>query len=498
MQFEFEDIEEVKFLNPKLGFLRNGLLPKRGKGKRNGLAAARSVTRGATPSVGNPADTEDGDGDGLIFDGTPMERPAVNAATEVAGRAASSAAGSSDLSGTTGLNANDRVRAMVGRMGAKKPKRKGRGPKWYWDQPEPDYRTRGEKVRDTIYGAFDMQRPDPRKVRATEEEITDARQLRAARSTARAKNIGKSIRTEMDDPSQAFTWEDRQIIAQQFLDDMGIDLDGLTDEDRAEVIDEAARILDDSDELGNDLTKYKPRTDGVSQRKVRELTTIVADRSPVMAHLMERNGGAPRVMMIDDFGDEMEEVLGADASVLRETIDAFYHRDGDMIALNGRFMDSDMDEPDTLPNEYGFGRIGQSMDTVFRHEYGHRMMWQAVYNGTPEQQEAVDGILKYYERHHKPHKARRNALAQTYGDEGEEAAKELLDQMKGRGTSSRSGPNKGVEATMWMTEYGHTNRTEFMAELFAMATSQNPDVVDAIPQELRPMIAAWLGVERWF
>jgi len=115
---------------------------------------------------------------------------------------------------------------------------------------------------------------------------------------------------------------------------------------------------------------------------------------------------------------------------------------------------------DILDNEEfedspGGSLVGRNKSTIFRHEFGHFVDEYIKAFGTEKQKRIRASIVREFK---------------------------LLSE------------NGEYDGSDWFTKYSMKNEEEFLAELFAMYTSPNPEVRDAIPSGLQTYIRHWLGM----
>jgi hypothetical protein len=459
-------------------------VPETSKPQAGGIGSAVGATLDAVTPGQLPFD---GDGDERVFDGTPQERqatPAEIAASRAGGKlqeAAQSAVPGQGADGSRGSSPegiSQRIARSAGRMAARvgEVRKERSGPF-------------GGKPDDSGFKQFVI----GRKLKRSElgeltSKVDEGRKLRAGNTSKRAKQLADDNFEPVDkkDPLKRKHLEFYAgLVAEQGDRDLrDLDADGYE------------RMLDYVEDrfkekkLGISVNKKrdpatvetKPRFDNESQGKVKDLVTISLDRSPVLAELVDRHG-LPRVFI----GDRMDDESAVESSVLG----AFFHN-LDAIVLNGHGFDTDPDLPDQLPDqEIGHGTL-KSMESVFRHEMGHRMERVARYskNGTAEQEEGINEVYDYFNENHKEIADIRIDVAQDYVTKG-------MDAVWDRVTPLSQEEKQAVKKTMWMSHYGHTDRSEFAAELFRMATSDDPEMLEAVPEALRPSVVKWLGVDPW-
>ena len=226
------------------------------------------------------------------------------------------------------------------------------------------------------------------------------------------------------------------------------------------------------------LDKYKGEIDDEHKEIVRQLYQISADRNPVMAHLF-RKFGLPRTVIVGDIN------YGARKRGVRTNATGSHYKNLNLVMLDSAHVAQDTDEIDPPFTGEIRGNIGTSADAVLRHEFFHSVenRLDQELSGTDwdridEITEATDVLDDYYFDHVKPVS---DSLEWMSPEQFVRHRKTMMEQ----------------NGTTWLSTYGHTNRTEFFAELMSAATSRTKSVREAVPQELRPHITSLLGIDPW-
>lgn len=438
---------------------------------------------GAVAAVATPLEVVvDGDGDGWVFDSDPKKRrratPEEMAASRGAGmvrQAAQSAVPGQGVDGTRGSSPegiSQRIARSAGRMAARVAGRK------------PVKRQTTDVPELQLFEGADRPRSSPELVKKVKEN-----RAAVARLVPRAiKDVVADRFRGIDDVVDAHTLEDAEYTAPHHLG-FGRSVSDLTEDERPEFL---RRLKNKLNMWLTPIESFKPRTDADSEQEVQDLIGVSMDRSPVFAEMVERHG-LPKIFLYDDM--PYDEMRGQTSAEQMGSVAGWHSRYHNTLGLNGLMFDTDPDLPDTLPNEFGFGGTITSMDRVLRHEMGHRIASDAEFGSglnepDPERRQAADELRSYFIEKMLLAKSGRRRISRAYELGGPEAAAAERDSLPEQ-------ERKDVESSMWMTTYGLSTIDEFYAELFANASSEDPEVRDSIPEEVRPMLVKMLGIDPW-
>lgn len=172
--------------------------------------------------------------------------------------------------------------------------------------------------------------------------------------------------------------------------------------------------------------------------------------------------------------------------------------------INRESLDDKVESPavdDSLkrPDAPASGIVGGTPMATIRHEYGHFLDMFITYTGKDSQVQAIADLKSYFQNELPELLEKKDLLAQKLEDRFIELGGNPLDRdqriMQRVLQEFKEERRQVLLATYWMSHYAETEDYEFLAELFAAATSSNSQLRKVIPPELFALVEQWLDME---
>jgi hypothetical protein len=242
-------------------------------------------------------------------------------------------------------------------------------------------------------------------------------------------------------------------------------------------------------ELEETESVIKPKTEIV----LKEIIGLTAEESPAFRKIFD-DMPFPRISLFNRISEEtldLWETKDLPRLDPRKNKIAGFTNSG-MIHLNARWLAGffnssgtemkNVDGEDITDEDHNFGANPMA---VLRHETGHVFEEYVVAFGNNDQIDAYNQIVKYFNEEVPKAKEQQKqiaALERSLDPADREAALKLAADLI----------RSGEYVSNWWTNYAETNKQEFFAELFRMATSPNEDIRNSIPPNL------WITLTKLF
>ena len=256
-----------------------------------------------------------------------------------------------------------------------------------------------------------------------------------------------------------------------------------------------------------------------SEEIIHDLVGSTLRESEVFSSVVERFGWPKTTILYKDLptqiSDEYPDRTPEEAKII---VGGFHNGLFSIMALSSdlvRWWIGDKPMSDEVPDDRlvsniekpdspGGPNISHNITGIIRHEYGHHVDMYTKMRGTAEQRDAVKRIEKWFED---SIPMIQDLLDQTFEgialrleEEGLTPEDFQSEDLAIIGKVSEIQAEFAdlldlVDEFSWISAYAKTSPMEFLAELFAMATSPDPAVRNAIPQNFHKAVEQWLDMK---
>jgi hypothetical protein len=290
----------------------------------------------------------------------------------------------------------------------------------------------------------------------------------------------------------------------------------LQDKDLAlQIIKDGGGLSHVRNELGSILEGVETDTSETANEIVQTALAMTISETPIIRSLIEKYGWPKSTGMFTSLATGSIDTSDTAASIETQTVQTqgffsaawesvFFSRPLFGWWINKESLDPEVESPavdDLLkrPDAPASEIItGTPMGTI-RHEYGHFLDALITYTGKDSQVQAIADLKSYFENELPALQQKKEDLAQKLEDRYIELGGNPLNRdakiMQQVAKEFREERLEAKLATYWMSRYAMTEDYEFMAELFAAATSANEKLRKVIPPNLITLVEQWLDIE---